>query len=274
MKIMKECPKDCRYIYGGDWCICNTVCPHLPPQIIKCPKCGALVKVDLRTVVYPNLRNWRCPECGETGTIANVRSCLIRVENEEIWHQVKDADSRKRATFRGKRVDNNEWIYGYYALVASDKGLKPAIYTEADDGSLLAFEVIPDTVSQSTFLIDRNGKEIYEGDVIVFNKGTDMESYPALIRYNPRRMSFERYAFGELNYLHDGLSFERDVMDVVSVVGNFWDNPEFLDVGKWVEKYPELARKCMNGWLKKHPELAIDNKKKKKAEKVEQESFL
>jgi hypothetical protein len=83
---------------------------------------------------------------------------------------------RDMGLYRGKRVDNGEWVEGYFfagniagAFILQTK----TKCTRRRDGSsalgddVVPFEVDPATVGEFTGLCDRNGKRIFEGDVVV-----------------------------------------------------------------------------------------------------------
>ena len=115
--------------------------------------------------------------------------------------------------FRGKAQNDSEWIEGGYIW---------PVWWEHDDGKnekLIALSdgehcghVIPETVGQWTGLVDKNGKKIFEGD-IVRTRGKDIY----LVEWNNDYGGFECF-----NY-ETGID-----LNSAEVIGNIHDNPELL----------------------------------------------
>ena len=126
--------------------------------------------------------------------------------------------------FKGKSVDNGEWIEGFYCPVCFGYfPCCPAIVSkeEMDNGCWRPVEVDPETIVQYTGLTDKNGKKIFEGDIVQYGL------YPCVIKYDIDNARFMLFENGE--YLKNG--FNVDTMKLKEVIGNIHDNPELLKGG-------------------------------------------
>ena len=129
--------------------------------------------------------------------------------------------------FRGKRVSNGNWIEGYFVLLAINEGLKHAIYTGADEGRFILFEVIPDTVGQFTGLCDKNGNKIFEGDIVRFYDKDWTANGIATVDFEKGRWTINGHYTTKLSSIvwldlyRTGFEYE--------VIDNIYDNPELLE---------------------------------------------
>ena len=129
--------------------------------------------------------------------------------------------------FRGKRINNGEWVYGYYVPVCFGKfPCKQAIVPEPD-GVWEPIAVKPETVDQFTGLTDKNGKKIFEGDIVKV-ENNDHDWY----EHDPNSYSVFAVDFDEGGYtvgsyfLQNWLWFDEFHGEVI---GNIHDNPELLE---------------------------------------------
>lgn len=125
--------------------------------------------------------------------------------------------------FRGKRLDNGEWIYGSL-LVSHFKDDKKERYfiTQFSGNYTFEHEVDPATVGQFTGLKDKSGREIWEDDVMRFitEFGETMTSEVAF-------MNGFFYVQGEDDDDIYGITYAVESMNA-EIIGNIHDTPELL----------------------------------------------
>lgn len=119
---------------------------------------------------------------------------------------------KREIKFRGKRIDNKKWVYGFLA--------DEDYINDIDSIDLSSIEVDIDTVGQFTGLFDKNGKEIYEGDII---KGFDITIE---VWYSEDRACFIAEMKEPQNDMVDILGgYDTQRMEII---GNIYDNPDFI----------------------------------------------
>ena len=123
----------------------------------------------------------------------------------------------RKIKFRGKQPDNGEWIYGYYIGDCGD-GMHE-ICTETDG---IMLDVDPETVGELTGLLDKNGKEIYEGDVI---KMTWYNSYGT----QKECIGEVKYDQTDCRFIIGARKWLRAYGSHLEVIGNIHDNQELLE---------------------------------------------
>lgn len=120
--------------------------------------------------------------------------------------------------FRGKRTDDYEWIEGSLCTtIPSDEDFYTISYFDFE-GYYIEEKVIPETVGQYTGLTDKNGKKIFEGDIV---KGTFL-GFP---------VSIKDYVFS-ISWQEDITGYRANYFENVEVISNIHDNPELLKGGE------------------------------------------
>ena len=144
--------------------------------------------------------------------------------------------------FRGKRIDNGEWVEGAYCkhdtvkicFSSDDPKTKHLIITDGfcDWGfepPLTGCEVDPETIGQYTGLTDKNGKRIFEGDIVAqswydFNEPTDDSFGEVVYVVGDCSFSVLDSNKNEITSLGQGFSYHWEI----EVIGNIHDNSELL----------------------------------------------
>lgn len=142
--------------------------------------------------------------------------------------------NEQRNPFKAKRIDNGEWVEGQYAYITNPlaEDGKPIKHLICNGTNIFNDLIDPDTLCQYTGLTDKNGKKIWENDIVKCLKRKEgYELYQVVWRNEFADFGVEpikpkygaKYPIG----LSDGVTLcGHDYR----AFGNIFDNPELLEV--------------------------------------------
>jgi len=113
--------------------------------------------------------------------------------------------------FRGKRVDNDELVEGYFVKTVKSES---QILIPIEEG-FKSITVIPETVGQFTGLKDKNGKKIFEGDCLKGREGI------YVIEWSDNSAKFTA--------MNNIFTIYQASASIYEIIGNIHDNPELLE---------------------------------------------
>ena len=150
--------------------------------------------------------------------------------------------------FRGKRTDNGEWAEGFYVcLPLANYDEKVQLITNAETG--VSYEIIPETVGQYTGITDKNGKKIFEGDIvktqpfydIPYSEKRKSKQFIGVVKYRVRTFNGNKFYAKQDYHGEWGLTFYEGFGKYnhyswgelwgCEIIGNIHDNPELLKEG-------------------------------------------
>lgn len=120
--------------------------------------------------------------------------------------------------FKAKRADNGEWVTGYY-FKAGEKSMILCFFTNETGLYYEMYEIDSETVCQYTGLTDKNGKKIWENDIVRCGRNI-------VVSWDEH---FASWCLTRKGWLYKHFFGESQNPEDCEVVGNIFDNPDLLE---------------------------------------------
>lgn len=128
--------------------------------------------------------------------------------------------------FKAKRKDNGEWVEGYYRRIPCMVMLEHYIMPRNPKNRIEQYAIDPDTLCQYTGLTDKNGRKIWENDIVqAWSEGSNAIG-KVIRRVDGLYIMYPAYQKKEFW----GLYPNKNGKTTVEVIGNIFDNAGLLEV--------------------------------------------
>lgn len=142
--------------------------------------------------------------------------------------------------FKAKRIDNGEWVEGCIVIDQSRLGRFKYRIQPIESGVLYAHPIDPDTLCQYTGLTDKNGKKIWENDILRYSydydgspflkDGEEIKYRAGAVFWSEWRGSWAVCGRGNKKCTNNDVFKYNRNPNRTEVIGNIFDNPELLEV--------------------------------------------
>lgn len=122
--------------------------------------------------------------------------------------------------FKAKRKDNGKWVEGYYRRIPCMRMLEHYIMPRNPKNRMEQYAIDPDTICQYTGLTDKNGRKIWENDIV--HCGTKLR-----VSWHHFKAS---WVLSKKGWLYNHFFGEAVEPEDVEVFGNIFDNADLLEV--------------------------------------------
>ena len=127
--------------------------------------------------------------------------------------------------FRAKRIDNGEWVEGYYLKTTLGKDIEPSdvIFVPFKinrSGQWGWIKVLPETLCQFTGMVDKNGRRIWENDIIKH----EISDTIGVVKWYQE--DYVGWCVDDI--VIDEQQFTDEMWNECEVIGNVFGNPELM----------------------------------------------